>query len=217
MSGRGDCLRPVSYAAARPWGRVHREPGVRVVAGHDHERPQGTGGGAAPAGSVRRPGGGRRMLEIGDPEMPSRPKRSSSPRRAGGSATSAPLDQQEHARALGGPDGADIRSATKRSRNSCVPCTTACKGIGRRKRGTIPGSGCAVSVHQRRGPQGTRGTSAGHFGRHQEEGVARQLHERGRQWLPAQSPTPVNVHDFPRPPCPAYPYGIYDLAATRAS
>ena len=35
---------------------------------------------------------------------------------------------------------------------------------------------------------------------------------RGKQWLPAKRPVPVNGHDFPDPAVPrAYPYGIYDL------
>ena len=35
---------------------------------------------------------------------------------------------------------------------------------------------------------------------------------KGRQWLPAKQPLPVQGHDFPGPELPrAYPYGIYDI------
>lgn len=166
-----------------------------------------------PAGSVRRPGGGRRMLEIGDPEMPSRLE-----------ALVEPLSR--------GDPQSPLRWTSKSTRVLSAALTAAGHSISHETVAQL-----LRSMHY--SLQGNRKTEEGDdppdrdaqfrfindevrkaLAAHRpvisvdtkKKELLGNYMNAGRQWLPAQSPTPVNVHDFPSPSVPrAYPYGIYDL------
>lgn len=166
-----------------------------------------------PAGVVRRPGGGRRMLEIGDPEMPSR------------------LEALVEPLARGDPQS-PLRWTSKSTRVLSAALTAAGHPISHETVAQLLRSMQYSLQGNRKMEEGDDHPDRDAQFRFINDEVRKALaarrpvisvdtkkkellgnyENRGRQWLPAQSPRPVNVHDFPSPTVPrAYPYGIYDL------
>jgi transposase len=165
-------------------------------------------------GRVRRAGGGRRRVEVADPELPES------------------LDALVEPLSRGDPES-PLRWTVKSTRNLAAELTEAGHPISHETVAQLLRQ-LGYSL------QGTRKSIEGkqhpdrdaQFGFINEE-VRKALAARrpvisvdtkkkeivgnygnaGRQWRPAQSPLAVNVHDFPTADVPrAYPYGIYDLA-----
>ncbi len=166
-----------------------------------------------PAGAVRRPGGGRRMLEIGDPEMPGR------------------LEALVEPLARGDPQS-PLRWTSKSTRVLSAALTAAGHAISHETVAQLLRSMQYSLQGNRKTEEGDDHPDRDAQFRFISDEVRKALAARrpvisvdtkkkellgnykngGRQWLPAQSPTQVNVHDFPSPSVPrAYPYGIYDL------
>ncbi|MEO6447385.1 MAG: ISAzo13 family transposase [Gemmatimonadaceae bacterium] len=170
---------------------------------------------AAPlaAGRVRRVGGGRPMLEVGDPDLPDR------------------LDALVEPLTRGDPES-PLRWTNKSTRVLAAELTAAGHPISRETVGELLRS-IGYSL------QGNRKTEEGddHEDRDAQfrfisDEVRKALaakrpvisvdtkkkellgnyYNAGRQWRRAKAPQQVQVHDFPSPTVPrAYPYGIYDL------
>ena len=166
-----------------------------------------------PPGRVRRPGGGRPMLELGDPELPFRLE-----------ALVEPLTR-------GDPES-PLRWTIKSTRMLAAALTGEGHAISRETVAEILRS-MGYSL------QGNRKTEEGddHPDRDAQfrfinEEIRKALaagrpvisvdtkkkellgnyENGGRQWRKAKTPHRVNVHDFPHPEVPrAHPYGIYDL------
>ncbi len=166
-----------------------------------------------PAGRVRRAGGGRPMLELGDPDLPER------------------LDALVEPLSRGDPQS-PLRWTSKSTRVLATELTAEGHPISHETVAQVLRS-LSYSL------QGNRKTEEGedHPDRDAQfrfinEEVRKALAARrpvisvdtkkkellgnyanaGRQWRPAKTPERVQVHDFPAPTVPrAYPYGIYDL------
>lgn len=166
-----------------------------------------------PAGSVRRPGGGRRMLEIGDPDLPSCLE-----------ALVEPLSR--------GDPQSPLRWTSKSTRVLSAALTAAGHPISHETVAQLLRSMQYRLQGNRKMEEGDDPPDRDAQFRFINDEVRKALAARrpvisvdtkkkellgnyrngGRPWLPAQSPTHVNVHDFPSPSVPrAYPYGIYDL------
>ena len=167
-----------------------------------------------PAGRVRRPGGGRPLIEVVDPELPDC------------------LDALVEPLSRGDPQS-PLRWTLKSTRALSAELTAEGHPISHE---TV----AQVLRHQNYSLQGTRKTEEGdqHPDRDAQfrfinEEVRKALVAKrpvisvdtkkkelignyknpGRQWRRAKSPERVGVHDFPTPEVPrAFPYGIYDLA-----
>ena len=167
-----------------------------------------------PGGRVRRPGGGRPLIEIADPELPER------------------LDELVEPSSRGDPES-PLRWTSKSTRALSTELTASGHPISHE---TV----AQVLRHQGYSLQATRKTQEGeqHPDRDAQfrfinEEVRKALAAKrpvisvdtkkkelvgnyenaGRQWRRAKAPHQVKVHDFPTPDVPrAYPYGIYDLA-----
>jgi len=170
-----------------------------------------------PAGRVRRPGGGRSLLTVADPDLPEC------------------LDALVEPLSRGDP-GSPLRWTSQSTRGLAATLTAAGHPISHE---TV-----AQMLRQLDySLQGTRKTEEGE--QHEDRDaqfrfinneVRKALAAKrpvisvdtkkkeligsyanaGRQWRPAQAPPHVKVHDFPTPDVPrAFPYGIYDLARNR--
>lgn len=166
-----------------------------------------------PAGRVRRGGGGRRRVEVGDPELPSRlealveplcrgdpqsPLRwtSKSTRALAAALTAAghPISHETVARLLRAM-GYRLQANRKTAEGDDHPDRDAqFRFINAEVRTALAAQRPVISVDTKK----------------------KELlgHDRnpGQQWRTAKTPQQVQVHDFPDPTVPrAYPYGIYDL------
>jgi len=165
------------------------------------------------AGRVRRVGGGRPMLEVGDPDLPDR------------------LDAMVEPLTRGDPES-PLRWTTKSTRVLAAELTAAGHPISRETVGALLRS-IGYSL------QGNRKTEEGdeHEDRDaqfrfisaevrkalaakrpvisvdtKKKELLGNYSNAGRQWRRAKTPRQVQVHDFPSPTVPrAYPYGIYDV------
>jgi len=166
-----------------------------------------------PAGRVRRAGGGRRPIEVGDPELMDRLE-----------ALVEPLSR-------GDPES-PLRWTSKGTRALAAELTAAGHPISHE---TV----AQLLRHLNYSLQGARKTEEGEQHRDRDaqfrfinDEVRKALAAKrpvisvdtkkkelvgnyenaGRQWRPTKAPHQVKVHDFPTPEVPrAYPYGIYDL------
>lgn len=166
-----------------------------------------------PVGRVRRPGAGRPLLEVVDPELPDR------------------LDAFVEPLARGDPQS-PLRWTTKSTRVLAAALTAEGHPISHEMV-------AQMLRHLNYSLQGTRKTEEGpdHPDRDAQfrfisDEVRKALAAKrpvisvdtkkkellgnyqnaGRQWRPTKCPARVKVHDFPDPSVPrAYPYGIYDL------
>ncbi len=167
-----------------------------------------------PAGRVRRAGGGRLPIEVGDPDLPDR------------------LDALVEPLSRGDPES-PLRWTSKSTRALAAELTAAGHPISHE---TV----AQLLRHLKYSLQGARKTEEGEQHRDRDaqfhfisDEVQKALAAKrpvisvdtkkkelignyenaGRQWRPAKAPHQVKVHDFPTPDVPrAYPYGIYDLA-----
>ena len=166
-----------------------------------------------PAGRVRRIGGGRPMLEVGDPDLPAR------------------LEALVEPLARGDPES-PLRWTSKSTRGLAAELTAEGHPVSHATVGPL--------LHSLRySLQGNRKTEEGddHEDRDAQfrfinDAVRKALaanrpvisvdtkkkellgnyQNAGQQWRQAKTPQRVQVHDFPGPAVPrAYPYGIYDL------
>lgn len=166
-----------------------------------------------PVGRVRRPGAGRPLLEVVDPELPDR------------------LDALVEPLARGDPQS-PLRWTTKSTRVLAAALTAEGHPISHEMV-------AQMLRHLHYSLQGNRKTEEGtdHPDRNAQfrfisDEVRKALAAKrpvisvdtkkkellgnyanaGRQWRPTKRPARVKVHDFPDPSVPrAYPYGIYDL------
>lgn len=166
-----------------------------------------------PAGRVRRVGGGRPMLEVGDPDLADR------------------LEALVEPRTLGDPES-PLRWTCKSTRMLAAELTAEGHPISRETVGEMLRSFNYSLQGNRKTEEGDDHPDRDAQFRFINEHVRKALAARrpvisvdtkkkallgnyenaGRQWRAAKTPVRVNVHDFPSPTVPrAYPYGIYDL------
>jgi hypothetical protein len=170
-----------------------------------------------PTGRVRRAGGGRRRIEVADPDLLDH------------------LDALVEPLSRGCPES-PLRWTSKSTRALAAELTAAGHPISHE---TV----AQLLRHLDYSLQGTRKTEEGEQHRDRdaqfrfindevrkalaakrpvisvdtkkkkEEELIGDFENAGRQWRPAEAPRQVKVHDFPTPEIPrAYPYGINDLA-----
>lgn len=172
-----------------------------------------TAGYAEPPGRVRRPGGGRPALVLGDPDLPSRlealvepltrgdpesPLRwTSKSTRALAAALAAqhhPVSHEKVAQLLRQMDYS-LQGNRKTEEGDDHPDRDAqFQYINGQVRKALAARRPVISVDTKK------------------KEILGNYQNKGQQWRQAKSPHKVNVHDFPSPTVPrAYPYGIYDL------
>jgi len=167
-----------------------------------------------PAGRVRRPGGGRKLIEVTDPELPERldalvdpqirgdpesPLRwtSKSTRVLAGELTAAghPVSHETVAQLLRAT-GFSLQGTRKTVEGKQHPDRDAqFRFINEEVRKALAARRPVISVDTKK------------------KELVGNYENAGRKWRRAKDPPRVQVHDFPTPEVPrAYPYGIYDVA-----
>jgi hypothetical protein len=167
-----------------------------------------------PAGRVRRPGGGRPLIEITDPELaerlddllepssrgdPESPLRwtSRSTRRLSGELTASghPISHETVAQVLRGL-GYSLQATRKTVEGDQHPDRDdQFRFINEEVRKALAAKRPVISVDTKK------------------KELLGNYENAGRQWRRAKTPEKVKVHDFPTPEVPrAYPFGIYDMA-----
>jgi hypothetical protein len=163
---------------------------------------------------VRRPGGGRKPIEEGDPTLwselealvePETRGDPESPHFAGRARARA--NSQTNSRRVG------TRSAHERSRGCFASMTTACRARARPSKGSnIPIATPSSSTSTgRRKPFKRQGSPPSRSTR--EEGAGRVVRQRRARVAPPRGAAPRSpVHDFPNDAVgKAIPYGVYDV------
>ena len=166
-----------------------------------------------PSGRVRRAGAGRPMLEVVDPELPDR------------------LEALVEAGTRGDPES-PLQWTSKSTRVLAAELTAEGHPISYVTVAAVLRSLNYSLQGNRKTVEGTEHPDRDAQFRYINEQVRTALRAKcpvisvdtkkkellgnfqnaGRQWRPAKTPVPVQVHDFPAPAVPrAYPYGIYDL------
>jgi hypothetical protein len=165
------------------------------------------------AGRVRRPGAGRPLVEVRDPELPDR------------------LDALVEPLSRGDPES-PLRWTSKSTRALAAELTARGHPIGHETVAQLLRSLEYSLQATRKMEEGRQHPDRDAQFRFINEQVRKALAARrpvisvdtkkkelvgnyeneGRQWRPVRAPHRVKVHDFPHPTVPrAYPYGIYDL------
>lgn len=170
-----------------------------------------------PPGQVRRAGGGRLRLELGDPALPERLEALVDPLTRGD--PQSPLrwtlkSTRALARALtaaGHPISHETVAQLLRSMHYCLQANRKTEeGAAHPDRDAqfqFINAEVAKALRAKR-PVISVDTK--------KKELLGNLHNAGRQWRTTKSPHRVAVHDFPSPSVPrAYPYGIYDVGRNR--
>ena len=209
--------RLLAASVARAWGRGGISAVIRACG---LSRPTITKGlreleePPLPPGRVRRPGGGRKLIEETDPELPELLDTLLEPSSRGD--PESPLRWTiESTRTLAG----ELTAAGHRISHETVAQLLRAMGYGLQgTRKTVEGKQHPdrdaqfrfINEEVRKALAGKRPVISVDT---KKKELVGNYENAGRQWRRAQDPHRVAVHDFPTPEVPrAYPYGIYDLA-----
>ncbi len=167
-----------------------------------------------PAGRVRRAGGGRPLIEVGDPDLPECLEALVEPVSRGDpesplrwtnkstrtlaaelTATGHPISHETVAQLLRNA-GYSLQATRKTREGKQHPDRDAqFRFINNEVRKALAAKRPVVSVDTKK------------------KELLGDYENAGQQWRPLKTPHQVGVHDFPTPDVPrAYPYGIYDLS-----
>ena len=168
-----------------------------------------------PRGRVRREGGGRRPLSDSDPTLLDDLRRLVEPVTLGDPMRPLLWVSKSHEKLAAALRAHGPHGQREHGAQAAAPARLSPPGQPQGQRGP-PASRPRrpVRAHQRPGRRLPGRRSAGDLGRHQEEGVDRQLQQRRHRLSAGEGqPRRINVHDFENKDLgKVVPYGVYDLA-----